>query len=317
MHISRTPERALDPLTSGDDTIAGSSGVDLIEGGTGDDMLIGEGGYDAIHGGDGNDFIVGDVNFTSIDDLLGHLEQNPGSLKYGDWITGGAGDDTIASGLWSEEPYLNVGLGNPYQQYWEHLDGAVFSQSADSIWGGAGDDSIKGGGAGAIFGGGSGNDSLAIVDGDDHQVFGGPGNDFLSNYYGDGLMFGGDGNDTIQSGEGNDTIWGGTGDDLMQGGQSISRGVGYPDNFDDIFMFGDGHGNDTLEYFDQENDIIDLSHLSDRFASIAAVEAVSEIVAAEEFAPYDFAILIHTGDTSSILVGLNDGQSFSDLLLNL
>lgn len=75
----------------GDDTVYGSSYVDIIQGGSGNDILygyagndslIGQTGNDSLYGGDGNDFIHG------------------GSTDAGaDLLNGGAGNDRMYGGL--------------------------------------------------------------------------------------------------------------------------------------------------------------------------------------------------------------------------
>jgi Ca2+-binding RTX toxin-like protein len=92
-------------------------------------------------------------------------------------------------------------------------------------------------------------------------VFGGPGNDTLSDSGGSNMLIGGAGNDSITGGNGNDTLWGGFGDDTLVAGAAPTALYGKAGN-DLIFAhngFADtiygGAGNDTA-HIDQGLDLI-------------------------------------------------------------
>jgi len=112
------------------------------------------------------------------------------------------------------------------------------------------------------------------------------------------LIFGGDGDDRILAGSGDDTIWGGAGDDTIVGDQT--DGPVFDSSHADIFLFASGHGNDVLEGFSAE-DILDLSPLDAGFSSLEEVYAATED-ATPVSDGYNFALLIHTSATDSILL---------------
>ncbi len=152
---------------AGLDTIYGGYGDDEIHGGAEADTIFGEAGQDEIYGDAGNDFIYGDagapidVNTNGTFDLYDQFSRL--DLTY----------------------EVKLGSGG----------------EADTIYGGAGDDTIFGAGGNEEVHGDAGNDT----------IFGGSGVDTL---YGDA------GNDTIYGQGESDVIYGGTGDDTLDGGAS-------------------------------------------------------------------------------------------------
>jgi Ca2+-binding RTX toxin-like protein len=116
------------------------------------------------------------------------VEGNAEATNFGgaDHITGGAGDDIIASG-----------------------------EGADTINGGAGDDIIAAGGGDDNVAGGAGNDLL-----DGH-----PGNDTLDGGDGNDLLAGREGNDLLVGGAGNDLLNGGLGADRLAGGDGTDTAI--------------------------------------------------------------------------------------------
>ncbi|GHI85507.1 calcium-binding protein [Streptomyces xanthophaeus] len=95
-----------------------------------------------------------------------------------------------------------------------------------TLVGGAGDDSLYGGGAndtlegdeGSDFlSGGAGNDTLTGASGQD-RLFGGPGNDSIEGRGGSDIINGGAGNDVVSGGNGSDHVIAGTGNDYVEGG---------------------------------------------------------------------------------------------------
>jgi Ca2+-binding RTX toxin-like protein len=94
--------------------------------------------------------------------------------------------------------------------------------------GGAGNDTLAGGGGADVVVGGAGDDSLQAVAGDD-VLLGGEGSDTLRGGAGADRLDGGAGNDSISGGAGNDYLIGGAGDDAAHGGAG-----------DDILVGGDG-----------------------------------------------------------------------------
>ncbi len=268
---------------AGDDSIQGNEGDDYIEGGTGNDTLRGGIGNDTIDGGADDDEIYGGAG----DDVIfgGDGNDNLFGGSGDDEIYGGDGDDTVLAGSGDDTVY--GGAGN---------DIIETGDGSDLVFGGDGDDFIDTSGHLALpdrgFGailpadpdpdndkdtvyGGAGNDT--ILTGDDADlIYGGAGDDFIDGGIDDDLIYGGEGNDTIIGGEGADTIYGGDGDDVIYAG--LEPGTDFfgfpgelanedgdpePENGTDV-VYG-GAGNDTifggddndLIYGDEGNDYID------------------------------------------------------------
>lgn len=189
-------------------------GSDLLKGGEGNDQLIGGGADDVLWGGAGEDLLVGDAGYYSdgtvsvlTDDLHGSDEIHGGDAA--DQIIGGGAADLIYGDdgddiIWGDSQVID-GSYRVSETY--HGD--------DTIYGGAGNDSIKGDG---------GNDT----------IHGGTGADYLE---------GGQGNDTLEGGAGADYLDGGSGDDLyvFRVGDSQLSEIETRDTI------VDGDGRDTIE----------------------------------------------------------------------
>jgi Ca2+-binding RTX toxin-like protein len=120
------------------DEIHGGDGDDRLVGDAGDDLLFGEGGNDTLDGGDGSDTVSGgDGNDLVDDNGLGN-----------DSLSGGAGNDelsinrppTATPATWSVT--LDGGDGDD-----RLLLNAEFETLSATILGGAGNDTVQGGGA--------------------------------------------------------------------------------------------------------------------------------------------------------------------------
>ncbi len=170
------------------------------------------------------------------------------STDTGDFITGGAGNDTIFGEFGDD-----LIDGNEDDDF---IDGGVGNDSLDA---GEGDDTVFGGAGDDVLVGVSGNDSLFGGDGDDFidgeadddlidggagndNLFGGDGADSINGGAGQDYIEAGEGGDTVDAGADDDTVIGGNGDDSIEGGTGddfIRSGNG------NDFVFG-GSGNDTI-----------------------------------------------------------------------
>ena len=245
--------------TGNDDLIFGYGGDDVIMAGDGDDVAFGNQGDDTIYGGDGNDSLYGNIGNDSLsggagDDLVrdgaGDNIVNGGSgddrLYTGggnDSITGGTGNDLISGGNGDDvidSSFDGIGdFDNPYPPL--PADAFPFDDR-DTVYGGAGNDTIR--------------------TGDDRDtIFGGSGDDRIDAGIDDDLVEAGSGNDRVVAGEGNDTVFGRFGDDTIFGGLSPEfpdslnirddQGDLVPDNGRDV-LFG-GWGNDTIYGLDDDD----------------------------------------------------------------
>ncbi|MEO8242241.1 MAG: Hint domain-containing protein [bacterium] len=202
----------------GNDTISAMGGADLVYGGADQDLVYGGTGNDTLHGDAGNDTVFGGAGR--------------------DLVYGGDGNDVIDSSTGNlADQHPDIGYPGLYP-----ADSDV-NDDKDSVYGGAGDDTIRTGDDADSIYGGTGNDSIdAGVDND--------------------TVFGDDGNDTIIGGEGSDNIDGGNGNDLIYGGYGpgVPDAVNIPDATDLApgngrdFIHG-GEGNDTIFGMDDRDTI--------------------------------------------------------------
>ncbi|WP_052389087.1 calcium-binding protein [Belnapia moabensis] len=178
------------PGTRADDTLRGTIGGDLILGHQGNDVIFGRAGSDILLGGAGNDFIAGDNYFLPRPDEQPEYGPTLGSTPgAGDnFIFGGAGNDTVLAGY-----------------------------GANTVFGGAGDDSIMG--YGTIP-----SHDMELYEALPQHLYGGAGNDFIRGSSNDDLLCGGAGRDTLQGSTGVDALVGGAGRDVFMFGYLASYG---------------------------------------------------------------------------------------------
>ena len=268
---------ALDQLTSASFTfadgrfLAGTAGHDDLTGDTVDGSAnpVGTADFFALTGG-GSDTASGGFG-TDIFDL-------GASLDAGDRISGGAGGDVLRL---SGDYASTVVLGPQAVTGVEHiellagheriqLDAAMAADLAeqmtvdaraqgagDSAWvdasaigatlrmdGGAGSDTLSGGGADDTITGGDGGDSLSGSGGNDtitaglgaDTLDGGDGADTLRGEDGGDALAGGAGADVLDGSIGGDTLAGGDGADTLVGGMDADQLAGGAGN--DLFVFG-------------------------------------------------------------------------------
>lgn len=174
------------------------------------------------------------------------------------YITDGAGNDTITGGADTDKVYLNnggdnvVGTGDGNDQVYVNADGN------NSIWAGAGNDYVD------VTG--NGNNTIGLGDGKDTVDLDGDGNN---------TVYAAAGNDYVRiDGDGHNTIWAGLGNDKVDvygdGNNTIGAGVGN----DDVYIYGDG---DNTVYAAAGNDYVYLDGEGDNLIFLGAGNDTIEI----------------------------------------
>jgi serralysin len=260
----------------GNDTLAGGHGNDSLSGGAGDDSLDGGDRHDRLSGGDGQDTLIGGAGFDVLRGEDGHDSLSGGAGN--DRLWGGTGDDTLEGG--------------------EGEDRLFGGWDRDLLFGGAGDDRLDGGLQNDTLSGDAGNDTLIGGNGFD-SLDGGEGNDSLSGGHGNDTLEGGAGDDLLDGGARHDRLSGGEGQDTLIGGAGNDRLTGGADQ--DVFIFADGHGRDTITDFDAvgAGDRIDLSGITglagfDDYDAFAATSGAVTVTGS--------GVLLATGGGNSILL---------------
>ncbi|MCB9371582.1 MAG: hypothetical protein H6518_02240 [Microthrixaceae bacterium] len=171
-------------------------------------------------------------------------------------IDTGAGDDVAQVAVANEVPpgvtlTVKLGTGN---------DSWSGPNSAETVFGGAGRDSIDTRGGHDVVHGGDDADTVFGGAGDD-ELFGDGGDDTLSGQADADTVDGGTGNDRVDGNEGADTVRGGPNDDMVGGGlgpdrveggdgkdrlRDDERGQATPFRSPDVLI--GGPGNDTADY---------------------------------------------------------------------
>lgn len=163
----------------------GGSGADVFDPAAqvlpqyGQVTLLGRGGDDVLVGARNDTRIIGGSGADTLRDIGGR-----------DFLHGGAGDDVLELGLWSQGSLARGGKGN---------DRLTSSNGADVLRGNAGNDHLSGGRGNDRLTGGGDHDWLEGGEGDD-RLTGGRGDDVLSGGWGaDTFVFraGQDGDDRI------------------------------------------------------------------------------------------------------------------------
>jgi Ca2+-binding RTX toxin-like protein len=213
--------------TSGNDTLTGNAGINVLLGGDGVDGLNGLGGNDYLDGGAGADVVNGgDGN----DVLLGAAAL--------DQLFGGTGNDFLYGGLGADQLFGGDGNDNINNQG---------SDLADQSYGGAGDDFMYASDIGDIMNGDAGNDNMTgglgtdVLSGSDGGdfIYGGGSRDVISGGTGTDFLYGDDGNDTVAGDDGGDFVYGGGGSNTLYGGAETDYLFGGTGN--NGYFGGDGN----------------------------------------------------------------------------
>ncbi len=191
---------------SGNDTITGGSGADMLFGQSGNDVLNGRGGTDFLFGGAGNDTLTGGDGNDQVFGEAGNdlFVWNPGDDT--DLFEGGADTDTTqVNGGGGAEVFTATANGTRVRL--DRLDPAPFSLDLGTMEKlvvdmNGGDDSFSA----------TGNLAALIS----VTVDGGAGNDTILGSNGADLLIGGDGDDFVDGQQGNDVAFLGAGDDVFQ-----------------------------------------------------------------------------------------------------
>ena len=297
---------------SGDDSLDGGEGSDLIRGGTGNDtilggegndLLLGDGGDDSIDGGAGNDWLLGGEG----NDTLAGGEGNDvlvGGVG-NDTLTGGTGadtfiiassdgtttitdfdvdDDTIDLSFLGANLTLDLLLGKITELADSDNDGTPDGVTIDLTDFGGGTLTLEGVTLEDLKDGESLKaglfdlDSIRVGDTDDEDM-----DDSLDGGVGDDTLIGGEGNDTLTGGEGADT-----------------------------FVFGAGHGNDTITDFDVDNDTIDISGLTSSITHSQLLDKTTDLADSDNDGTAD-GVTIDLTDFGGGIITL-EGVTKSDLM---
>ena len=242
----------------GNDILIAGAGADTLDGGEGNDTLVVNADIaDAASEGSRN-FALGDGTFRSA--------ALTGLSGEGDALIGGSGDDTVtlvkaagATGFVfdrSNYPGTLSGVENFIGTDGNDLIMLPAGYTTDggmvTIDGGAGNDSLSGTSSADTIYGGDGNDLIAGLDGNDvlsggngdDEIWGGDGDDRINGDWGNDVLFGNNGNDTIYAGGNDDIVNGGAGNDKLYGQSGDDTLVGGAGS--DIIDGGDGI--DTVSY---------------------------------------------------------------------
>jgi Ca2+-binding RTX toxin-like protein len=253
------------PLKGGDDTIEGGSGQDTLYGQGGDDLIVGGSstagvpdGTDYIYGGAGNDAIAGDN--ASIDPATREVVNLDLVNGAADFIFGDSGTLTFAAGQ------VTSATSNPASG--DGNDTILGNVGNDTIFGGAADDRIFGNlGDDRLFGDHGqvnfdSNGNLTLVKTIAPEA---GGNDVIEGNEGTSIILGGTGNDTITAGTGRDLIIGDNGQMTFNAGVLIQLNTTDPNRGgndsvnagDNVDIVLGGTGNDQiLGGTDNANDIL-------------------------------------------------------------
>ena len=160
-------------------------------------------------------------------------------------VTGTDGDDWIVSGNGNKT--VNAGKGNDMIQVgW----GDLGSEGTQIINAGSGNDEIYADGGTNILNGGDNNDIIFVENTNNNVLNGDAGDDTLEVYGNGHNLNGGDGDDKLIVRYGNNcTLNGGKGNDTLYGGDG-----------NDIFVYANGEGNDTIIDYAAGQDTLQISN---------------------------------------------------------
>jgi Ca2+-binding RTX toxin-like protein len=243
---------------TGRDVLRGGSGNDTVNGGAGNDYVYGETGNDKVYGGTGNDRMYGD---SGSDQLHGGAGR--------DLIRDGSGNDRVYGDAGNDVLYDNKGKDRYYGSAGDDVLQAGDGKDADRYSGGAGTDTVDyqhmsepvtaAGGVTADADGVAGDDGRSgehdTIATDVENLIGSHGSDRLYGTAGANLLIGGGGNDHLYGGGGNDTLNGDHGKDRLDGGAGndhLIGGIGVSSEKETLYadvLIG-GTGVDLVDYRD-------------------------------------------------------------------
>ncbi|MFO0819773.1 MAG: right-handed parallel beta-helix repeat-containing protein [Pirellulales bacterium] len=258
---------------AGNDVINGNSGNDLISGGSGNDTLNGQSDNDSIFGGLGDDSLIGDLGFDVLQGNAGNDTLDGG--LHDDVMNGGAGNDTLLGGDGYDQ-FQVVGAEAEY----DVMNGGNNTDTVVNIGGSAvtlngflsGSNSLEGwNGAGFAIQGNSLNNTFNF------QLLSLSGVPFIDGGAGDDHITGTNGVDDLRGGAGNDTIFGLGGTDTIFGGadnDSLNGGDGIDNLYgeDGVDTITTGAGRDIVFFagdVGSEDVITDFAIYSDTINLVA------------------------------------------------
>jgi VCBS repeat-containing protein len=230
---------------TGQVTLIGGGGNDVLTGGSSDDSLDGGDGNDVLTGNAGNDTLLGGV---ANDKLMGGIGN--------DQLFGGDGSDTVVAVGGSNYLLNDSSLAGDGNDALDQIESALITtgNSASTInvseFSGSGVNTLTGGGAGDVIVGSRGTDSIVGGGGNDRlqglagrdTVSGGVGDDTIEGGADDDQLKGEDGNDSLLGQEGADTLDGGVANDVLSGGDGADSLLGQAGND----LLSGGIDNDVL-----------------------------------------------------------------------
>ncbi len=157
--------------------------------------------------------------------------------------------------------------------------------AADRLVGASMNDTLVGGGGNDTLIGKSGDDNLRGGGGDD-RIRGGGGEDNIKGGGGADNIRGGGSDDVISGNRGSDDIKGGGGDDTINAGRGDDTLKG--NGGDDTFVFRRGDGSDTINGFQQDRDLIEITSGASDFDNLVISQEGRNVVI--EFANVDITI---------------------------
>ncbi|WP_219340975.1 calcium-binding protein [Sphaerotilus sulfidivorans] len=145
----------------------GGDGNDTLDGGAGDDTLIGGSGADSLVGGSGNDTYLVDSSLDRITEQAGAGTDTV--ISSVSWTLGANLENLTLSGsalTGNGNTLDNIIIGNALANTLAGQDGNDWidggsGDSADTLLGGAGNDTLVGNGLGTLIRGGTGNDVIS------------------------------------------------------------------------------------------------------------------------------------------------------------
>lgn len=228
-------------------------------GGSGDDLITISGPDAHAFGGDGDDTLhVSGDDFAVIDSATGTmmLGGRLSSVSGIEHVTGNGGFGTLfrtglQDGTTGADLIADVGTGT--------FENSIIQAGADND---------------TVFGG-EGNDSIRGQYGDD-LIYGGEGFDLLEGNAGNDTLHGGGGFNVLEGGSGADVLTGGAGVDLLDGGagyDTLTGGAGL-----DFFALGTAGGVDLITDFTSGEDFLVADSLEAGFADIEQVVSGEDLI---------------------------------------